>query len=210
MPVLLNRNSRTSCFVKPSRAGDRDFRDPAAFIRRELAHEPLLADRFRGARLIAPPQDLTATSHLIFWHKFITEDGFDGGVLEISKDGGSTWVDVLAGGGSFIAGGYNGNIDTGFDSPIAGRAAWTGNSDSVPNMNRVEVNLGAFAGTGVRVRWRASVAPAHRAPEVLKKGCHVSPPFVLSKGSVPPNRPLIVTTSVTIHRQQQPVCARAP
>src|SRR5205085_735764 len=92
--------------------------------------------------------------HLTFWHKFITEDGFDGGVLEVSKDGGSTWVDVLAGGGSFVAGGYNGNIDTGFDSPIAGRAAWTGTSAAAPNMSRVEVNLGAFAGNGVLVRWR--------------------------------------------------------
>ena len=56
-------------------------------------------------RLIAPPQDLTPTSHLIFWHRFQFEDGFDGGVLEVSRDGGGTWVDVLGGGGSFVSGG---------------------------------------------------------------------------------------------------------
>jgi subtilisin family serine protease len=106
-------------------------------------------------RLIAPPQDLSATSHLIFWHQFKFEAGFDGGVLEVSNDGGNTWVDVLAGGGSFISGGYNDSIDPDLGSPIAGRAAWSGISDSAPTaMDRVEVDLGTFAGNGVLVRWR--------------------------------------------------------
>src|SRR5436190_4055081 len=105
-------------------------------------------------RLIAPPQNLSSTSHLIFWHKFITEDGFDGGVLEVSRNGGATSVDVLAGGGSFISGGYTGTISGTFMSPIANRQAWTGQSASIPNMDRVEVNLGAFAGSNVLVRWR--------------------------------------------------------
>ena len=112
------------------------------------------ANDIKDDRLIAPPQDLTATSHLIFWHKFILEDGFDGGVLEVSTNGGATWVDVITGGGSFISGGYNGSISTAFSSPIGGRAAWTGTSPSTPSMDRVEVNLGAFAGNSVRVRWR--------------------------------------------------------
>src|SRR5438132_5813329 len=59
-------------------------------------------------RLIAPAQRLSTTSHLIFWHRFQTEDGYDGGGVEVSTDGGSTWVDAIAGGGSFVTGGYNG------------------------------------------------------------------------------------------------------
>ena len=105
-------------------------------------------------RLIAPPQDLSANSHLIFWHQFKFEETFDGGVLEISTDGGNTWVDVLDGGGSFVSGGYNGTIVPDFGSLIADRAAWTGLSAAAPMMNRVEVDLGAFAGNGVLVRWR--------------------------------------------------------
>ena len=128
--------------------------DPQAHSATHSFMTDATANDIKDDRLIAPPQDLTSTSHLIFWHKFITEDGFDGGVLEVSKDGGATWIDVLAGGGSFVAAGYNGNISTDFQSPIAGRPAWTGTSDSAPSMNRVEVNLGAFAGNGVRVRWR--------------------------------------------------------
>jgi hypothetical protein len=105
-------------------------------------------------RLASPPVDLGTTSRLIFWHRFEFEEGFDGGVLEVSTDGGATWVDVTAGGGSFVQGGYNGTISAAFGSPIAGRGAWTGSSGPVDAMTRVEVDLGAFAGTAVRVRWR--------------------------------------------------------
>jgi hypothetical protein len=113
------------------------------------------APDIKDDRLIAPPQDLSSTSHLIFWHRFVFEDTFDGGVLEVSTNGGGTWVDV--GAGSFISGGYNGTIDTGFASPIAGRQAWTGNSPSLPGMNLVEVDLGTFAGNDVLVRWRLAL-----------------------------------------------------
>ena len=110
-------------------------------------------------RLVSPPQRLSSTSHLIFSHRYQFEDGYDGGVLEVSTDGGVTWLDVLAGGGSFVSGGYNGNIDPSFGSPIAGRAAWTG-GDATADMAMVEVNLGAFAGLDVRVRFRLTTDPA--------------------------------------------------
>jgi flavin-dependent dehydrogenase len=43
------------CLVKPSRGGDPDLRDPAASVRAALDEEPLLADRFRHARLHGAP-----------------------------------------------------------------------------------------------------------------------------------------------------------
>src|SRR5204863_578173 len=52
--------------------------------------------------------------------------GFDGAVLEISVNGGP-FIDILAAGG-YLTPGYNGTISSAFQSPIAGRAAWTGNS----------------------------------------------------------------------------------
>src|SRR5205085_8254880 len=100
-----------------------------------------------------PSQNLSSTSQLTFWHRYNFEDGYDGGVVEVSTDGGTTWVDVLAGGGSFASGGYNGTISGSFGSPIAGRPAWTGGSSTVAtdSMTQVVVNLGAFAGADVRV-----------------------------------------------------------
>ncbi len=109
-------------------------------------------------RLIAPPQRLSTTSHLIFWHRFQTEDGYDGGVVEVSTDGGATWVDVIAGGGSFATGGYNKTISPSFGSPIAGRPAWSG-GDATAAMSKVDINLGAFAGLDVRIRFRLACDP---------------------------------------------------
>src|SRR6266566_7521046 len=74
-------------------------------------------------RLISPPQKLSSTSHLKFWHRYQFEDGFDGGAVEVSTDGGATWVDVLAGGGSFVSGCYNGLLSPSDASAIAGQAA---------------------------------------------------------------------------------------
>ena len=55
--------------------------------------------------------------------------GFDGGVLEVSFDGGNTFQDILAAGGSFVMGGYNRTIATDRGSPLAGRQAWSGDSE---------------------------------------------------------------------------------
>ena len=115
-------------------------------------------------RLIAPPQDLSSTSRLVFWHWFVTEGGFDGGVLEVSTDGGTTWADV--GPASFVEGGYNGTISTDYGSRIAGRDAWTDMSASIRIQTRVEVNLGAFAGPNRLVRWRFVGDPVEGLPGI--------------------------------------------
>ena len=52
--------------------------------------------------------------------------GFDGGVLELSMDGGQTFQDITNW-GSFESGGYNRTISSDRGSPIAGRRAWSGN-----------------------------------------------------------------------------------
>jgi flavin-dependent dehydrogenase len=43
------------CLVKPSHPADGDLRDPAALLADELARDPLLRDRFAGARLVTTP-----------------------------------------------------------------------------------------------------------------------------------------------------------
>jgi hypothetical protein len=76
--------------------------------------------------------------------------GFDGGVLEVSFDGGNTFQDILAVGGTFVMGGYNRTIATDRGSPIAGRQAWSGNSEGFIT---TVVNL-PFMPAGGRLRWR--------------------------------------------------------
>jgi hypothetical protein len=94
---------------------------------------------------------------LTFRHNFNLEAsdqnpnlGYDGGVLELSTDGGNTFQDILAVGGSFVVGGYNRTISTDRGSPIAGRQAWSGNSGGFIT---TVVNVPAFQ-TFVRLRWR--------------------------------------------------------
>jgi hypothetical protein len=94
---------------------------------------------------------------LIFRHNFNLEAseikpdlGFDGGVLELSTDGGNTFQDVLAAGGSFAMGGYNRSISTDRGSPIAGRQAWSGNSGGFIT---TVVDL-PFVPAAGRLRWR--------------------------------------------------------
>ncbi len=52
---------------------------------------------------------LSSTSVLTFWHKYQFETGYDGGVVEISVDGGATWQDL---GSAIATGGYNDTIST--------------------------------------------------------------------------------------------------
>ena len=94
---------------------------------------------------------------LTFRHNFNLEAsesdpnlGFDGGVLEISTDGGNTFQDILAAGGSFVMGGYNRTIASDRGSPIAGRQAWSGNSNGYIT---TVVNVPTIQKQG-RLRWR--------------------------------------------------------
>ena len=96
-------------------------------------------------------------ARLTFRHNFnlqaSSEDpnlGYDGSVLELSSDGGNTFQDILAAGGSFFMGGYNRTISTDHGSPIGGRQAWSGNSGGFIT---TVVNLPAIQTFG-RLRWR--------------------------------------------------------
>ena len=93
---------------------------------------PVISDKY----LDAPGVYTFESSYvrLTFRHNFNLEAseldpnlGFDGGVLELSIDGGNTFQDVTVW-GSFETGGYTRTIATNRGSPIAGRPAWSGNS----------------------------------------------------------------------------------
>ncbi len=96
-------------------------------------------------------------ARLTFRHNFNFEAsdtnptlGFDGGVLELSTDGGNMFQDILVAGGSFFMGGYNRTISADRGSPIAGRRAWSGNSEGFVT---TVVDVPAVQTLG-RLRWR--------------------------------------------------------
>jgi hypothetical protein len=104
----------------------------------------------------------TGSARLTFrnWYElettFLRNRIFDGSVLEI-KIGENDWSDIIAAGGSFVSGGYDGPIDVCCQNPLAGRPAWSGWS----GINRpaefitTAVRLpSSAAGQYVQLRWR--------------------------------------------------------
>ena len=104
--------------------------------------------------LYSPPIriDPSKNSLLTFRNNYALENGRDGGVLEVSVDGGA-FEDILATGASFLQGGYNGTIATQFCSTIADRQAWTGNSGGFITTS-VDLSVGAILDHTIVLRWR--------------------------------------------------------
>jgi hypothetical protein len=96
-----------------------------------------------------------AAAQLQFYHRFkfeaIAVNGtYDGGVLEYSTDGGSTWVDA----GSLITEGQYNAIIAGPDNPLQGRQGYGGQNTNYPAFQRVTVNLDTLRGMSVKFRYR--------------------------------------------------------
>jgi Metallo-peptidase family M12B Reprolysin-like len=108
--------------------------------------------------VVSPPINLPAAggaATVSFRSAWNFENGFDGGVLEISTDNGTTYNDITspAIGGSFVSGGYNGTLSNLYSNPIRGRAAWTGaQSTFVTTSVALPASLN---GQTIRLRFRA-------------------------------------------------------
>ncbi|MFN8588663.1 MAG: M36 family metallopeptidase [Candidatus Eisenbacteria bacterium] len=111
------------------------------------------ADHVEDQSLVTPPivvgaGPFTFSFQTAFWF----EQNYDGGVVEITQDGGATWTDL----GPTLTPAYNGTIDPGYGNPLAGRAAYTWMSPSYPGYSTVTANLGTtYAGKTVQIRLRA-------------------------------------------------------
>ena len=107
-----------------------------------------------GTDLTSPTIAITSPAATVtFRNRYDTEAGWDGGLLEISINGGA-FQDILAAGGAFVQNGYNdalGNY-SGANNPIGGRAAWTGNSGGyITSIARLPASA---AGQNVQLKFR--------------------------------------------------------
>jgi hypothetical protein len=118
------------------------------------------ADFGATAWLTSPPINVMDGTQLSFDHRYlfygVLGSYTEGGVLEVSADGGRTWSDA---GGLITNGGYDAEIGSDSGSSLAGRRAWTGASSgpgypAPPDaMERVEADLSPYAGRTVQLRW---------------------------------------------------------
>ncbi len=117
-----------------------------------------------GQASITSPVFLVATqsARMTFqnWYRlettFLRNRLYDGSVLEI-KIGNANWQDIIAAGGVFETGGYDGVIDACCQNPLQGRLGWSGRSgiNDQPEFVPVIVRLPqSAAGQLVQLRWR--------------------------------------------------------
>jgi hypothetical protein len=108
-------------------------------------------------RLVSP--DLVVGSQplrISFSHRYLFDTDsvptyYDGGVVELSPDGGATWTDV--GASAYDGTLFDGGIDD--PNPLAGRDAFTFVNASYPDFDTVNLTLGtAYAGEHVKLRFR--------------------------------------------------------
>jgi hypothetical protein len=112
--------------------------------------------------LTSPALNVSPTDPLVigFSHRFAFETGWDGGVIELSSDGGATWTNV----GGAAYGTLKTNATT--DSSIGRNTpCFTGRPTTWPAFTPVSINLGTtYAGMTVQIRFHVSVNESNGAP----------------------------------------------
>ncbi len=73
---------------------------------------------------------------------------YDGGILEVSTDGGTIWTQVAN--ANLLVGPYRGTVSSGFSNPLAGLQAWCGETAYLETI----ADLSAYAGQTARFRLR--------------------------------------------------------
>lgn len=99
-------------------------------------------------RLDSPPISIAAADGQVTFRQVRDLGSADCGVLEISIDGGP-FEDIVAAGGSFLAGAYDSNAI----GPLAGRQAWCGPAGEGYSTTTVQLPASA-SGRAIQLRWR--------------------------------------------------------
>lgn len=98
---------------------------------------------------------------LIFWHRWTFDhatDCNDGGILEVSLDGGTIWSQIAK--PYLLTNPYNGTIKAGVYNPLVGKEAWCKNSG---DWVRTVVDLTPFKGKTVQFRFRLGTGTVGQA-----------------------------------------------
>jgi hypothetical protein len=131
---------------------------------------------------ISPAIDLSGAGPftLGFWNYQYLQDRpggcYDGGILEVSTDGGESWAQLDS---QLVSDPYNGPIATNTGNPLAGQPAWCGKPQ---NWLESQVDLDELAGEVIQLRFRLGTDitfgyEGWYVDDVSVKGCFVSVAF---------------------------------
>ncbi len=126
--------------------------NPHSGVQYVHANDP---DAVSDQRLASPAVALPVGQNpvvLKFWHvpamESFSTTCYDGGILEISTDGGSTWTQVPN--ASLLVGPYNGTISSSYGNPLAGKQGWCGGAAYINTI----ADVSAYAGQTAQFRMR--------------------------------------------------------
>jgi hypothetical protein len=116
------------------------------------------AESSSDTQYVSPPLQASPTEPVVvdLKHAYSLEGDasafFDGGVIEVSPDGGATCRDATALGATP---GYNATLVGTGSNPLRGRMAYSGTSAGFPALQPLELNFGSqLAGTAFQIRFR--------------------------------------------------------
>ncbi len=126
-----------------------------------------------NASVVSPQFNMTSVTSdpvISFWHNFNSESGWDGGILEVSTNGGTSWtqLDNNAGtGGNFITAGsanwYNGNANS---IGMAWQNTSTAYTGQASGWIQTQTRLTGVAGqANVRIRFRFASDASFTTPD---------------------------------------------
>jgi hypothetical protein len=132
-------------------------------------------------RLVSPAVVLPTGEDPIvlkFWHVPNLEPSgatacFDGGILEVSTNGGTTWTQVPN--ASLLLGPYRGTVSSSFGNPLAGLQAWCGTTTYMNTIADVTAYAGQTAQFRLRLGSDSSVTnPGWNVDDVVVQSCQVA------------------------------------
>jgi len=97
-------------------------------------------------RLTLPPMTIDPQTVFTFWHQYLTEGGWDGGLVEYRQIGETNWRDM---GPLFVRGAYDNAV--GFNNPAGTRSSFGGNSGGY---RQTWADLSSLDGQTIEVRFR--------------------------------------------------------
>src|SRR5690606_27201402 len=116
-----------------------------------VARYTSVASSVTEARLTSPVVEnptILSFHHVLGGEQGGSTSGYDGGLLEYSINGGSTWASVPA--EWFLTGGYTHTFSTCCSNPRPSAPGWAG---SIPTMSEVRIDLTALQGESAQFRW---------------------------------------------------------
>lgn len=106
--------------------------------------------------IVSPPLQVgTGALSFTFQHAYSFEyssgTAWDGGVVEVTQNGGASWTDI----GAQITPGYTATLSNLSGNPLGGRSAFGGASPGYPTLNPATVSLGTtYANKTIQLRFR--------------------------------------------------------